>query len=216
MSTNEYQRSPTLLVLIGAIVTGLIAWVIWKAPWDEREAPPEAPEVPKQDETMTLRENVSVLAPTPDWTELDAYQNTITRETFARVLADVYSEGPAFKTSINIGEDQAIIRATEQPYVLKFASSPTSKVPKRYWRAAAQLPIAEAEAQARPLDGLKIAIDPGHIGGKWAKMEERWYQIDGKGTEVKEGELTLKVARLLKPKLESLGAKVSLVRDRRS
>ena len=58
----------------------------------------------------------------------------------------------------------------------------------------------------------KIAIDPGHIGGTWAQMEERWYQIKNKGTQVKEGELTLTTARILKPMLEKLGARVWLVR----
>ena len=24
---------------------------------------------------------------------------------------------------------------------------------------------------------MKIAIDPGHLGGEWARMEERWYVI---------------------------------------
>ncbi|NJM38664.1 MAG: hypothetical protein HC845_12810 [Akkermansiaceae bacterium] len=64
----------------------------------------------------------------------------------------------------------------------------------------------------KPLDGIKIAIDPGHIGGEWAKIEERWFVV-GNGTPVIEGEMTLKVAQLLKPKLENLGASVSLVRD---
>ncbi len=75
------------------------------------------------------------------------------------------------------------------------------------------MPLAQADATQRPLEGVKIAIDPGHIGGEWAKMEERWYQIDGAGTEVKEGELTLAVAQVLKPQLEALGAVVTLVRE---
>lgn len=60
---------------------------------------------------------------------------------------------------------------------------------------------------------MHIAIDPGHIGGAWAKMEERWF-IVGDGRPVTEGDMTLAVANLLKPRLESLGATVSLVRDK--
>jgi hypothetical protein len=59
---------------------------------------------------------------------------------------------------------------------------------------------------------LRIALDPGHLGGKWAKMEERWFQV-GKNPAVKEGDLTLRVARLLAPRLRKLGASVSFVRD---
>ena len=45
------------------------------------------------------------------------------------------------------------------------------------------------------------------------KMEGRWYQINNSGIEIKEGELTLEVAKKLKQKLEKLGAKVELVRS---
>ncbi|MEZ5304369.1 MAG: hypothetical protein R3F11_27565 [Verrucomicrobiales bacterium] len=60
---------------------------------------------------------------------------------------------------------------------------------------------------------MHIALDPGHIGGRWAKMEERWYQIGG-GIPVQEGDMALRVAALVKPMLEDLGARVSLVRDK--
>src|SRR4030095_5044018 len=51
----------------------------------------------------------------------------------------------------------------------------------------------------------------GHLGGKWAKMEERWFQVDS-SQPVQEGDLALKVARLLAPRLRELGAKVFFVR----
>jgi len=63
-----------------------------------------------------------------------------------------------------------------------------------------------------PLQGLHIAIDPGHIGGEWAKVEERWMQVGGHPA-VQEGDMTLKVARMIRPRLEKLGARVTLVRD---
>jgi len=44
-------------------------------------------------------------------------------------------------------------------------------------------------------------------------MEERWFQV-GNTQPVQEGDLILKVARLLAPRLRELGAKVSFVRDR--
>jgi hypothetical protein len=64
----------------------------------------------------------------------------------------------------------------------------------------------------KPLSGLRIALDPGHLGGKWAKMEERWFQV-GDSAPVKEGDLTLRVAQLLAPRLRELGARVSFVRS---
>jgi hypothetical protein len=67
--------------------------------------------------------------------------------------------------------------------------------------------------KASPLSGLKIALDPGHIGGAWAKMEERWFK-SGDAAPVEEGEMTLKVAKMLAERLRSLGARVSFVRDK--
>ena len=43
---------------------------------------------------------------------------------------------------------------------------------------------------ARPIEGLVIAIDPGHIGGDYSEMEARHFKI-GEAPPVKEGDLTL-------------------------
>jgi len=59
---------------------------------------------------------------------------------------------------------------------------------------------------------VRIALDPGHIGGKWARMEERFFQV-AESRPVAEGEMTLRVAKLLQPRLEALGAEVRLVRS---
>ena len=72
---------------------------------------------------------------------------------------------------------------------------------------------ARCAQSGRELAGVKIALDPGHIGGTWAQMEERWFQV-GDSKPIQEGDMTLLVAKLLVPKLQKLGAKVSLVRDK--
>ena len=60
---------------------------------------------------------------------------------------------------------------------------------------------------------MRIALDPGHLGGRWAQLEERWFQI-GSSPPVMEGEMTLRVARLLADRLRVLGAaEAVLVRD---
>ena len=82
-----------------------------------------------------------------------------------------------------------------------------NRCPPAYWRPRAALSSAE-----RPLNGVKIALDPGHLGGRWAKLEERWFQI-GDAAPVMEGEMTLRVARLLADRLQAAGATVTLVRD---
>jgi N-acetylmuramoyl-L-alanine amidase len=154
---------------------------------------------------------LSMLAAPPDWSALEIYQNTITRGEFERLLTTVFTTGNAWRTCIEIDESEACIQTgsseSDPDFHLRFA--PEKSHPPRQWRTAAELPPATPE---KPLAGLKIAIDPGHIGGEWAKMEERWF-IVGTGTPVQEGDMTLRVANLLKPRLEALGATVSLVRD---
>src|SRR5207248_10136636 len=81
-------------------------------------------------------------------------------------------------------------------------------VPRLGRRARSLLP-ANPE---KPLSGLRVALDPGHLGGKWAKMEERWFQV-GDSKPVTEGDLTLRVSRMLASRLRKLGATVSFVRN---
>jgi N-acetylmuramoyl-L-alanine amidase len=157
---------------------------------------------------------LSSLASPPDWKSLAAYQNTITRQDFERLLTRVFTTGNAWRDFIEISEESARIKIGSTPaeefFLLDFATLEKSSQISRHWRTTAELPPSPPE---KPLTGLKIAIDPGHIGGEWAKIEERWFVV-GAGTPVSEGEMTLKVANLLKPKLEALGATVSLVREK--
>ena len=75
---------------------------------------------------------------------------------------------------------------------------------------------AEVRAMSHPLDkplnGLRVAIDPGHIGGPWAQMEERSTRYKG-SAPVQEGDLNLITGRLLKQELTAMGASVFVVRD---
>jgi N-acetylmuramoyl-L-alanine amidase len=149
----------------------------------------------------------------PEWTILDTCRETITRSEFERLLTTVFTTGEAWKNFIALDDQEAVI-APGAPdsglrFHLRFAPAEQEKTPPRHWRTTTELPPAPAD---RPLEGLRIAIDPGHIGGAWAKMEERWFVV-GNGQPVCEGDLTLSVARLLKPRLEALGATVSLVRN---
>ena len=159
-------------------------------------------------------QRLSSLAPAPDWRELEAYQETITRAEFARLLENIYAPNEAAAGLIEIGEDAAIIRQNLAPgdtFTLRFAKDDAAaKAVPRYWRNLAD--ISRGSDPAKPLAGVKIAIDPGHLGGDWAKMEERWYQI-GDTIPVTEGDMTLRVAQLLAPQLTALGAEVTLVRS---
>ena len=155
---------------------------------------------------------LSPLAKEPDWKSLNASQHSITHDDFLRLLDTVYAPGGAWKPFIQVGPTSASIRTRPglPPYVLQFAFSADAASPApRYWRTRAQLPPRPA---GKPLAGLHVAIDPGHLGGKWAKMEERWFQI-GAGKPVAEGDMTLLVGKLLATRLRNLGAEVSFTRS---
>ena len=155
---------------------------------------------------------LSPLAPTPDWSQLNVFQETITKDDFTRLLSEVYAPNGAWKSYITIYDDSALIttRPGASPFLLKFAPSRAAAKPVvTYWRKGKQLPLEPG----KPLAGLKIALDPGHIGGSWAKMEERWFKI-GNSKPVTEGDMTLKVAKMLVPRLEALGAQVYLTRSK--
>ncbi len=192
-------------------VLGLAALVVFLL----RRPPDEAPaENPGPSPAPARREALSLLGEVPDWSRLNAYQNTMSRADFERLLTTVFVTGGAWREFIDIREDSVLIRTGNRPdspvFHLRFAPSGLEQTAGRFWKSAADLPPAPA---GKPLDGLHIAIDPGHIGGEWAIIEERWLKL-GEHPPVREGDMTLQVAQLLKPRLEALGARITLVREK--
>ena len=159
-------------------------------------------------------ENLSPLAQAPDWTALERYQETITHDQFAWLLQNVYCTRGVSEalirvepTSVNILTD----KAEQKFFTLRFAPDEASAKPAPHaWKSGKTLPHT---SRFRALKGLHIALDPGHLGGTWARMEERWFQV-GDSKPIQEGDMTLLVARILAPKLRALGAKVSFVRSK--
>jgi N-acetylmuramoyl-L-alanine amidase len=158
-------------------------------------------------------DNLGVLGSKPKWSVLENYQRTITHDEFAHFINDVYCTHGIPADLIKIDNDAAQIvtnRESHGVFTLHFAPDSNSKahIP-RLWRPAKSLPPAKPD---KPLTGLRVALDPGHLGGKWAKMEERWFQV-GDTKPVTEGDLTLRVSRMLAPRLRKLGATVLFVRN---
>ncbi len=154
------------------------------------------------------------LADSPNWKSLAKFQGTMTHDEFERLLQGVYCTHGISDEFIRVDPKEACIlmdRDAQTWFTLRFASSdPTRKVLLHGWLAKHTRPRGK---KAGVLSGLKIALDPGHIGGAWAKMEERWFK-SGDATPVEEGEMTLRVAKMLAEKLRGLGAQVSFVREK--
>ena len=157
-------------------------------------------------------EPVSVLAERPDWSNLTPFQKTITRAEFLRLLDTVYAPRGAWKECIDVGPDLARIHQPGEAgtdFRLAFAPSAAAARPvPRYWTP----PGARKTPRGKPLAGYTIALDPGHLGGRWARMEERWFKM-GDAQPVMEGEMTWLAAQHLAQRLTALGANVALVRQ---
>ncbi|MEI6604639.1 MAG: hypothetical protein WCP35_04970 [Verrucomicrobiota bacterium] len=190
-----------LLLLLAATLVTTLALVVWLS------------KPAKKSPTASELALASLTAP-PDWPALNTYQHTMRRSEFESLLTTTFTTGSGWRGLIEIDDQEARIH-TGRPtpadiFHLAFATvaGPVSPVP-HHWRTAHDLSPAPP---GKPLAGLRLAIDPGHIGGTWATMEERCFVANSQ-PPVCEGDLTLLVAQLLKPRLEALGARVSLVRD---
>lgn len=150
-----------------------------------------------------LGAKVTPLSSEPNWSQLDKYQETLTAEEFSFSLQQVYCPREEWWSSwIKLQEDRAKIRktgGTDQWYELRF-------------RTDGQKKTRAPDLVGKPPHQWLVAIDPGHIGGDWAKMERREFSI-GQERPVREGELTLAVAKELLPRLQSLGVHPVLIRD---
>lgn len=190
------SKRALLVVSILALAVLLVIW--WPRHAPQVELPKPAPA------------HLSSLSEEPDWSELDMHQGSMGRSEFEQLIDQVYTTGSLWRDWVDIGDSQVRVRMHgENWYGLSFRNEGREVPSLRTWKRADELGVAPV---GRPLQGLHIAIDPGHLGGEWAKMEDRWLVVDGQ-PPICEGDMTLFVAELLKPRLEGLGAKVTLVRD---
>lgn len=179
----------------------------------QKESSAGTPQPLAPTKTASPLDKLSLLGEIPDWRELEPYQYTMARGDFEHLLQNVFTTDSSWQLFITIHEDSAEIVTSsnpdEPPFILNFATEEIKRPSPRNWKTTAG---RSAPSPEKPLTDLHIAIDPGHIGGEWAKIEGRWFQI-GQDKPVTEGDMTLHVAHLLKPLLESYGARVSLVRS---
>ncbi len=155
---------------------------------------------------------LSPLAEKPDWSTINGFAGSITATNLEQLLQRVYVPDGSWKQWISITTSRAVITPSPEssPIILPLARTESEvKAPPRYWKDRKE----RVPLPGKPLNALRIAIDPGHLGGSFAQMEARWFRI-GHSRPVEEGEMTLIVAKLLKTRLESMGADVWLTRSK--
>lgn len=144
---------------------------------------------------------------------VEPYRWVITEAAFRDQLDRLYLPGGGwqerFTLSAGVLSWVEVKDGVSHDYRLELAATREEQLPPpRRWRRVSELGKAPDNA---PLTGLRIGLDPGHIGGAWAEMEERSFGLGG-DAPFREGDGTLLVARLLQPLLEAGGAEVFLVR----
>lgn len=140
-----------------------------------------------------------------DFQDFDPYQEKITRQQAIEKLE---------KYLVKEKEIEDYYAVTEDAFVL--FDSPESKASgKEEYRLIFSKQSSLNERKNKNLQGLKVAIDPGHFGEKYAYLEQRFVEIplDSSIACFNEGTLTFLTALHLKTLLEQEGAQVMLTKE---
>lgn len=135
--------------------------------------------------------------------DIDCYGNPFSRKEFSKLFNSVYSNEASAARWFRLTDSGLIYEGKLIPWL-----TPPSR--ERLWRPVRLLP--PMLNPLKPLENVRVAIDPGHIGGNWASWEARDNTISGK-YRIQEGVSTRIVAKLLAERLRQLGATVLLTRD---
>ncbi len=146
---------------------------------------------------------ITSLGEAPDWSKLDEFQEQWTEALFRSDLENIYCPRKSWwEPWIKFEKEQVSFRksvGTDDWYRLRFkkGDTPNSRVEPRNNRGKM----------------LRVALDPGHIGGKYSEMEGRHFQL-GNDSVIKEGDISLQVAKRLKVLLDEEGFQTFLIREK--
>jgi N-acetylmuramoyl-L-alanine amidase len=155
-------------------------------------------------------DNLTTLGQMPEWRRLDVHQGRLTRSAFEKAL-QVYSPDGALYHYLNL-DDQALrlygdTEKTRPIWTLHFTSENGLATPSSYRIQPAFLREWIGATADKPLQGQRICLDPGHIGGLWSNLEERYFRIR-KERPIEEAELNLITCLHLERLLTEAGAEV--------
>ncbi len=162
---------------------------------------------------------ISPLTDPPDWRILSAFDYQFTQAQLRERLKIICANNEWKRWFIFHNNELHVVTETGPNYataVLKLKEQHTPSIiggrryPYRYWRTTQE--IKSLDYNGNVLPPVRVALDPGHLGGRWAEMEFRNFAKPG-DANVAEGDLVLMVANKVRHKLEALGAQVYMVRE---
>lgn len=127
-----------------------------------------------------------------------------------------WNELPQFKALLREVPSHELLRIMTEKKDKTFTSEVLS-------RLKPSLTYGLVGAPGKPLQGLRVAIDPGHVAGDMAmgRIEKKYLDMKPDSTgrlkqhvQIVEGQLTLQTALLLKQSLQEAGAEVMLTRSK--
>ncbi|MDG1139131.1 MAG: N-acetylmuramoyl-L-alanine amidase [Opitutales bacterium] len=150
-----------------------------------------------------LTGGVTSLGEAPDWSKLDKFQGKWTESLFRADLENIYCPRKSWwEPWIKFEKEHVSFRkrvGVDDWYRLRLIKGDTSSSP--------------VEPRNNRGEILKVALDPGHIGGKYSAMEGRHFQL-GNDSVIKEGDISLQVAKRLKVLLDEEGFQTFLIREK--
>jgi N-acetylmuramoyl-L-alanine amidase len=152
----------------------------------------------------------------PDWPSLGKYEGTITRTEFCRLLDRVYNPSKTVYRFLNVTDEYVEFFGDPEKSQLDFTlhlAPPGTKIRpiRRTFRTVPELKEIHNPPDA-PLRGVRIVLDPGHIGGKWADIEERSV-VWGSHPRIREGDMNILVAKIARTRLQAAGAQVFMTHE---
>ncbi len=145
-----------------------------------------------------------------EFSDFDPFQGKCTKEQIEKRLNLFLKKDPSVEDYLNLTEEALLIYTAPENAKDRKLEYALELAPKNS--------IERAERKKNFI-GVKVAIDPGHFGGPFAHMEERYIDIPSSlerksAIRFDEGTLSLLTAHYLKILLEKEGAIVSLTRSK--
>ncbi len=167
----------------------------------------------------------------PDFNALSAHAGKVPREKFEYQLGEFVNPDGSLSgwyalQSGALQPDAVLSPSLQVPFAPSSGTPPPAPgggrlqepvAGDRPFRPERQAELRKEVAESGlPLAGVRVLIDPGHIGGRFAGFEQRrfeWRQDNGVPIAIQEGDLTLKTALELAAKLRGRGARIELTRS---
>ncbi len=150
-----------------------------------------------------------------DWISLERYSGILTREEFELRRRNVFDPFDGLAPFLRVTDGDVTIypdpgrlgtALARISFATPGADLSVSDSAVRQLRA-----LFQDDYLSKPLAGLRVAIEPANIGGRWAAAEDRSTYYRGYG-RIQEGDVNLTVARILRYRLWQLGADVFVTR----